>query len=258
MMIEKVMFQVRGFMHLYGYAYLTTSMLCLEGTLFGVKVLFCIHYNLLKSKCELFEESTNTTRIGLKLTEITYIDLSFSEFDDYDIFMELLVSLIDDKMHWHVPNSSFPPFLVSQQKPDESKLEVPPSVDANMMMMLREAKVVVYAKGDVLIEEGSASRRLIQILYGTAQIVKGTAMDRSVLFEVQAGAALGELSFVQGILASAKVEVTSGVLYAAEISHSSISAALDINDAFSARFYKLMAETLARRLVWVLGFGRWF
>ena len=247
MMTEIVMFQIRGFIHMHGHAYLTTSMLCLEGTIFGVKALFCFHYNLFKSKCELFESSTNTVRIGLELPEICYVDLSFSEFDDYDVFMELLSSLIEEKHLWNVPNSSYPNFLVSKQRPDESKLEVPPSVDANMMLLLREARLAVYERGDVLIEEGSASRRLIQILHGRAQIVKGAAMDRLVLAEVHAGSVLGDQSFVLGTLSSASFEVTSDFLYAVEINYASLSVALELNEMFCAKFYQSLAESIAQR-----------
>jgi hypothetical protein len=247
MMMESVMFQIRGFIHMHGVAYLTTSMLCLEGTIFGAKALFCCHYNLVKSKSEFFDASTNTIRIGLNLPEIRYIDISFSDFDNYDIFMELLASLIEEKHLWKIPNSLYPNNLVSQQRPDESKLEVPPSLDANMMLLLRQAITVVYEKGDILIEEGSACRKLVQILHGSAQIVKGSFMDRSVLAEVHAGAVLGEQSFVLGTLWSTSIEVTSDVLYAAEINHSSMSAALALNEVFCAKFYQSMSESLAHR-----------
>ena len=247
MMIETVMFQIRGFLHMSGYAYLTTSMLCLEGTIFGVKALFCIHYNIFKSKCELFEASTNTVRIGLELPEICYVDLSFSDFDNYDIFMELLSSLIEEKHHWNVPNSSYPSYLVSKQRPNESKLEVPPSVDSNMILLLREAKVVVYERGDVLIAEGSNSRRLIQILHGTAQIVKGIGFNKSVLAQEHPGSVLGYQSFVLGTLSSASFEVASDFLYAVEIDYLSLSIALDSNEHFCSKFYHSIAESVAHR-----------
>ncbi len=247
MMIETVMFQIRGFLHMNGFAYLTTSMFCLEGTVFGAQALFCIHYNLFKSKCELFEASTNTVRIGLDLPEIGYIDLSFSEFDNYDIFMELFSSLIEEKHHWNVPNSSYPSCLVSKQRPNESKLEVPPSLDANMILLLREAKIVIYERGDVLIAEGSNSRRLIQILHGTAQIVKGIGMDKSILAQEHPGSVLGYQSLVLGTLSSASFEVASDFLYAVEIDYSSLSVALDLNDVFCAKFYHAIAKSVAHR-----------
>jgi CRP-like cAMP-binding protein len=252
MMMESVMFQIRGFIHMHGFAYLTTSMLCLEGTVFGAKALFCCHYNLVKSKSDFFDPCTNTIRIGLKLPELYYIDISFTDFDNYDIFMELLASLIEEKHQWKIPNSLYPNNLVSQQRPDESKLEVPPSLDAHMMLLLRQAMIVVYEKGDILIEEGSTSRKLVQILHGSAQIVKGICMDRSVMAEVHAGTVLGEQPFVLGTLWSTSIEVTSEFLYAAEINHSSMSAALELNEEFCAKFYQSMSESLARRLAFYL------
>lgn len=101
---------------------------------------------------------------------------------------------------------------------------------------------------EVLIREGEDRNALFILRSGTALVVIDSAGFPLELSRLGPGQICGEMSFLEGVPASASVIADTEPVEAYEIKGEFIEAFLKQKPAFFGRFYKSLAEILSRRL----------
>lgn len=113
--------------------------------------------------------------------------------------------------------------------------------------LLQQAARRHYETEEVLLEEDSDDRRIFLIESGTVR-VQQMDMGRIIeLVRMGPGEIFGEMSFIDGERPSASIIACTRVT-ALAITHHNVLAVVRENPAFYGRFYKSLADILARRL----------
>jgi bacteriocin-type transport-associated protein len=118
--------------------------------------------------------------------------------------------------------------------------------DADVDWMIQNGKKESVPRGTVLIEEGKPIELLFIVLDGKLSVTLA-ALEGKEVATLQSGEILGELSFLDSRPPSASVTAAedSTVL---SIPRTSLTAKLQQDDSFAARFYRALGVFLASRL----------
>ena len=115
------------------------------------------------------------------------------------------------------------------------------------------SKPKVFAKGEIMVVEGGLPNELLVILSGRARVEKRIqGRDPLVLAKLGAGELIGELAILTGGRRSATV-VAEAKVKALVIPANRVKALLGGEVGAKGKFQRQMMESLARRLVRLLG-----
>ena len=104
-----------------------------------------------------------------------------------------------------------------------------------------------YAKGEIILQQRSECDRLFFVVQGIVQIDFSRFYGNDLLAHLGSRDLFGEVSLLLGTRASANAIAVDEV-ETLEIPYPNLESLLAADDAFTARFYKSLAFTLARRL----------
>ncbi len=115
--------------------------------------------------------------------------------------------------------------------------------------LLAHATDVSFHDGEVIIEQDEPNERIYILTDGVARVERRDAQgERVVLAELGLAEIFGEVTFLTGLPASARV-VAVGETLAMSIDHSLIRKLVRQDAAFAGRFFHSIAVTLAHRLI---------
>jgi CRP/FNR family cyclic AMP-dependent transcriptional regulator len=130
--------------------------------------------------------------------------------------------------------------------------------DGDVEWLRKNGSAKHMASGTVLIREGAAVDDVFVVLDGKLSVLIKAMGDREVA-TLLAGEIVGEMSFVDSRPPSASVVAAQDSCLLV-LSRSVLSAKLQTDSAFAARFYRAVATLLADRLrktTSYLGYGKW-
>lgn len=115
-------------------------------------------------------------------------------------------------------------------------------------VLMDKAVVTRYARGDLIIQEGSRRQKLHFLQRGFVSICRDHAGQAITVARLGDGDVFGEISFLENQGASASVVADDDIVEVAEIAGEDIHALLDSVPGLAARFYQSLAMTLSARL----------
>jgi CRP-like cAMP-binding protein len=111
------------------------------------------------------------------------------------------------------------------------------------------ATMATYRTNDVIFSEGTPTGSMYQIARGTCRVVKrGVDGENVTLRSCNAGEIIGEISFIEGGVASASVVADSDDCVVYIMTRDFIEKALVNNPGLTGRYYKFLATLLADRV----------
>eukprot|EP00004_Rigifila_ramosa_P010800 TRINITY_DN2286_c0_g1_i1.p1 TRINITY_DN2286_c0_g1~~TRINITY_DN2286_c0_g1_i1.p1 ORF type:complete len:916 (+),score=253.09 TRINITY_DN2286_c0_g1_i1:260-2749(+) len=126
--------------------------------------------------------------------------------------------------------------------PDEEAASV--LTEKDFQLFQEGAKVVTYSKDQVVLREAESSRSLFQIARGKVRIEK----NGQSLRVLEEGSMFGEMSFLEGGVASASVVAHEDKTSIYIIEGTFIESLLKVEPGLPGRFYRALAMNLAERL----------
>jgi CRP/FNR family cyclic AMP-dependent transcriptional regulator len=119
--------------------------------------------------------------------------------------------------------------------------------DNELEEFLKIAEEKKFAKGEVIIEEGTPGKALFIIKNGTVEVTKVDGALESELVKLFAGEHFGEMSLVENARTSARVKAYSDVVCLV-IPKNEFQKIMDADYKIAAKVYKAFTQTLCDRL----------
>lgn len=120
--------------------------------------------------------------------------------------------------------------------------------DAEEATLLERAGLSHFEAESVILQEGSEHSAIHVIKRGSVMVTKESAGFPLELSRLGPGQIFGEMSFIEGIPASASVATYDEGVDAYVIEGRLVEELMEKDPAFFGRFYKSLAEILSRRL----------
>lgn len=117
-------------------------------------------------------------------------------------------------------------------------------IDEDIIFLAREGNILTLKRGDSLIDVGESVQALFIVTDGELEV---TTPDGDNLAELGVGDVVGEMSFIESQPPDVAVSAASECRVLA-IPRPRLSAELERNPEFAARFYKALATFLSDRL----------
>eukprot|EP00300_Choanocystis_sp_HF-7_P000127 c10108_g1_i1.p1 GENE.c10108_g1_i1~~c10108_g1_i1.p1 ORF type:complete len:1156 (+),score=342.36 c10108_g1_i1:146-3613(+) len=121
--------------------------------------------------------------------------------------------------------------------------------DVDWTLFLNGAELMEYNEGDIIINDGDKTQYVYQVGHGMCHCNKvqedGSTKTVRVL---QPGDLFGEMSFLQGGVASATVVAMQNNTWVYSIEKNFVDSLLNLNAELPGRFYKFLASALSARL----------
>ncbi len=121
--------------------------------------------------------------------------------------------------------------------------------DDEITYVMKNARTVTFHDGDILIREGEDAGIILVVLDGKVRVVRllQNGGEKELADPLVAGDTVGEMSFVDGIGASATLIATGNVLVQS-VNHSLVEEMAGNDTSFHERFYLSLLRTVIRRL----------
>ncbi|PRP84669.1 hypothetical protein PROFUN_07919 [Planoprotostelium fungivorum] len=188
-------------------------------------------------------EITRSKGSNTKISRFT-----FDRKAERDDVMNVLESLLDGLK----PNSS----QIVAQSPLKLSMsgafqllqsDLPTKVDWDLM--LRDAEMLTFRSGQVIVEEGSSHQRIYQIISGQCRVEKkNTTSTPTLLSVIPPGEIFGEISFLEKGEASASVRAASERVEVCVVEGNTLYSLFQNTPGLSGRFYKFLAGVTLKRL----------
>ncbi|HET7921636.1 MAG TPA: cyclic nucleotide-binding domain-containing protein [Gammaproteobacteria bacterium] len=121
--------------------------------------------------------------------------------------------------------------------------------DEEYQALLQTAERKSYKPDEALIQEGKPQTALFVIVKGEVKVQRDHGEGFSIeIARHGAGEILGDMSFVEGLAASASAVAAEEEVLAFVIKHEHVLRLTQSDPAFAGRFYQSLAEILSRRL----------
>ncbi len=121
--------------------------------------------------------------------------------------------------------------------------------DDEIKFVMEHARVVDFQDGETLIKEGEDAGIIMVILDGSVKVVRllQDGREKELTDPLIAGDTVGEMSFIDGIGASATL-IAKGDVKVKSVDHDMVEEMAATNPSFKERFYHSLLLTVIRRL----------
>jgi len=134
-------------------------------------------------------------------------------------------------------------------QPQDCILKALPSLlQGDVVHVLQAGKRRSLAEGEMLIEEGRASRSVHVVLHGRLRVSRPYAGTQITIATLGAGDVLGEMGFLEGTSASASVHAEEGGAEVLEIDTDQVEVLLQSVPGLAVRFYRSVGIALSQRV----------
>ncbi len=119
--------------------------------------------------------------------------------------------------------------------------------DDDQRLLMESIEQLQVTEGTIILHEGEQRHAIFLVLQGDARVERTHGDFNIEISHLEEGEIFGEMSFVEGFMASANVVAASSIKLA--VIESAVIERLSADDpGFSGRFYKSLTEILSRRL----------